>query len=81
MSTKRKLWATNFPRIVSPKKRHQSKAAAYRYVAAEAALWGAGSLRSQHLTVYVDEDDGRGWQTYEHIDLAELAKAGKEQEN
>jgi hypothetical protein len=32
-----------------------------------------GALRSQHLTVYVDERDGRGWQVYEHLDLSELA--------
>lgn len=67
----RKLWATSFPRIPGEKKRHESKAAAYRYVVDDAARnWLAGALRSQHLMVWVDERDGRGWQRYEDIDLA-----------
>jgi hypothetical protein len=72
----RKLWATSFPRVRPDKRRHESKAAVYRYVEAEVANWLCHALRSQHLTVYVDERDGQGWQTYEHIDLAELAQQG-----
>lgn len=69
--TARKLWATAFARVRPDKRRHESKAAVYRYVEGVSADWAAGALRSQHLTVYVDERDGRGWQTYEHIDLAD----------
>jgi hypothetical protein len=68
----RKLWATRFGRIAGEMHRHESKAAVYRYAQAQAANWLAGALRSQHLTVYVDERDGRGWKTYEHIDLQEF---------
>lgn len=70
----RKLWSTRFPRIVSDRQSHPSKPAVYRYVADAATRWQGGQLRSQYLTVYVDERDGRGWVTYEHIDLDELAK-------
>jgi hypothetical protein len=70
---KRKVWGTQFAQIGSDMKRHQSSAAAYRYVREQAKLWASGALRSQRLTVYVDEGDGRGWRTYERIDLAELA--------
>lgn len=72
MAGKRKLWATSFPRIASDKRRCESQAAAYRRVAAEAANWLAGALRSQYLTVWVDERDGAGWQRFEDIDLAEF---------
>lgn len=73
--SKRKLWATRYARIVGPMRRHESKAAVYRYVENEVANWLCNALRSQHLTVYVDERDGQSWQVYEHIDLDELAKA------
>lgn len=73
--SKRKLWATAFARVRPDKRRHESQSAAYRYVQNEAANWLSGALRSQHLTVYVDERDGRGWQTFEHIDLDEVARA------
>lgn len=67
---KRKLWATSFPRIATPKRRHESKAAVYRWVRGEAANWLAGALRSQYMAVWIDDRDGRGFQVYEHIDLA-----------
>jgi hypothetical protein len=70
----RKLWSTRFDRIPVEHQRHESKAAAYRYVENEVRNWLCGALRSQHLSVYVDERDGRGWQLYEKVDLAELAK-------
>ena len=72
MAGKRKLWATRFASTGVDYKRHESQAAAYRYVRNEAANWAGGALRSPHLTVYVDERDGRGWRTYEHIDLNEV---------
>jgi len=71
MST-RKLWATAFARVRPDKTRHESRAAAYRYVEHKARQWALGNLRPQHLTVYVDERDGQGWQIYEHVDLAEV---------
>jgi hypothetical protein len=77
MQRKRKLWATGFPQLAGPKLRHESRAEAYRYVENDVRNWLAGALRSQHVTVYVDERDGQGWQTYERIDLDELAKAGQ----
>jgi hypothetical protein len=73
---KRKLWATRFPYVPTDMKKHESKPAAYRYVTREVDLWRRGALRSKDVVVYVDEQDGRGWQVFERIDLAELAKAG-----
>lgn len=73
MASKRKLWATQFHLIGTLKQRHESKPAAYRQVENDVRNWLAGVLRSQHLTVFVDERDGQGWQVYERIDLAELA--------
>lgn len=73
MASKRKLWATGFHLIATPKRRHESKASAYRQVENDVRNWLAGALRSQHLGVYVDERDGQGWRVYERIDLAELA--------
>lgn len=69
----RKLWATSYPRAgvgVSFRRRHESKAAAYRYVRNAVADWLCGALRSQHLTVWVDERDGKGFRRYETVDLA-----------
>jgi hypothetical protein len=77
MASKRKLWATKFNFAGASMRRHESKTNAYLWVENDVRNWLAGSLRSQHLTVYVDERDGQGWQTYERIDLAELAKAGE----
>lgn len=77
MASKRKLWATQFHLIGTPKRRHESKAEAYRYVENDVRYWLAGALRSQHLTVFVDERDGQGWQVYERVDLAELASCAK----
>lgn len=70
----RKLWATRYARINSEMKRHESKAAVYRYVENERANWEAGALRSQWLTVYVDFRDGYTWRNYEQIDLSELVR-------
>lgn len=68
--TGRKLWATSYRVPGSPMRRHESKAAVYRYVRGEVANWLAGALRSQHLTVWVDERDGKGIRRYETVDLA-----------
>lgn len=73
MAGNRKLWATRFGFVAAQLHRHESHAATYRYIQRQAELWADGILRSQHLTVFVDERDGRGFQTYERIDLAELA--------
>lgn len=63
----RKKWATSFPRVAAWKRRHDSKAAAYRYAVQQRDQWKAQMLRSPHLTVWVDE--GAGWQQHERIDL------------
>lgn len=64
----RKKWATSFPRTDAWKRTHESKVAAYRYAVQRRGDWHAQMLRSQHLTVWVDE--GGGWKPYERIDLA-----------
>lgn len=79
MQRKRKLWATQFWGVHTPrsaKRPHESKAAVFRYVEAQVANWLDSAVLSKNLTVYVDERDGQGWQVYERIDLDELAKAG-----
>jgi hypothetical protein len=79
MQRKRKLWATQFWGVHTPrsaKHRHESKAAVYRYVEAQVANWLDGAVLSKTLTVFVDERDGLGWQLHERIDLDKLAKAG-----
>ncbi|WP_027930735.1 hypothetical protein [Amycolatopsis thermoflava] len=73
MSAKRKLWATRYSGFSNPMKRHESKAAVYRYVQNEVANWLCGALRSKRLAVYVDNREGLGWQLYEWVDLDELA--------
>lgn len=74
MASRRKLWRTRFDFVGAPNHQHESKAAAYRWV--QAQLRRRQGLRVQRLTVFVDERDGQGYQTYERIDLAELAEAG-----
>lgn len=71
----RKLWATRYAHAGAELKRHETKAAVYRWVQNQVRLFLAGSLRVQRLTVFVDERDGQGYQTYELIDLAELVAA------
>jgi hypothetical protein len=66
----KKLWATSYPRIVSDKCKHGSKAAVYRWVKDQAGL--VDRLRSPHVSVWVDERDGQGWQLYESLDLREV---------
>jgi hypothetical protein len=69
----RKLWATSF-RGVPDKRRHESKAVAYRYVQNATTNYAAGvRYRTTHVNVWVDERGGRGWELYETVDLAELA--------
>jgi len=77
MASKRKLWATSFPQIVSDRKRHPSEAAVYRWLHGAAFDWRHGALRSQHVTVWVDTREGFGWQRYELIDLAEFGGEGQ----
>lgn len=73
-SKPRKLWATKPAYAGATLCRHESQAATYRYIQNfYVRNWIAGALRFQRLTVYVDEREGQGWQTYERIDLAELA--------
>lgn len=78
-SKKRKLWATGYYRMNMDKHRHESKAAAYRWVEHEVVERLAGNRRrSAHVMVWVDERDGQGWQRYEVLDLDELASAGSQ---
>lgn len=81
----RKKWATQLGRLGEPRVkasapivRHRSKTAAYQYAGQQAEAWAAGSLSYQFVVVFVDEGDGNGWYTYENLDLAELARLGKE---
>lgn len=69
--SKRKLWCTEFTDSATPRVRHESRAAVYRYVEAQRANWQCGALRFHRLNVRVDERDGRGWRLYERIDLSE----------
>lgn len=71
----RKLWATRIEPNSSGggHRRHESKAQAYRYVRNDLANYLANG-RPRHITVYVDERDGRGLQVYECIDLEQLAQ-------
>lgn len=72
---KRKLWATR-TLVAVPPRRHESRAAAYRHVQDIATQYAAGSLRqgTTHVTVFVDERDGRGWQCFERLSLDELVR-------
>jgi hypothetical protein len=70
-SKPRKLWATKYVIPGAPYLRHPSEAAVWRSVNDERARWKSGILRTRHLTVYVDERDGQGWQIYAMVDLNE----------
>lgn len=75
MAKPRKKWATQPPLMSIARDHHRSEAAAYRQVRAWAAEYRAGGLnpRIQAIEVLVDERDGRGWQLYETVNLADLA--------
>jgi hypothetical protein len=67
---RRKLWSTTY--MGSPqRRRHESRAEAYRYVENDRRNWLAGALRWSAVNVWVDERDGQGWQHYERINFAE----------
>lgn len=73
MVTARKKWATSFPQIPPmERKRHPSEPAVYRYLKEQAAR--VDVLRSPMITIWVDEGDGQGWQTFERIDLRQVAR-------
>jgi hypothetical protein len=67
VKAQRKLWSTT---VVGNRRRHESRAQAYRYVENDRRNWLAGALRDSVVNVWVDERDGRGWQLYERIDFA-----------
>jgi hypothetical protein len=77
MSAARKLWMTDWPEItlLDPRDRHTSKAATYRFVDRQAQARRRGERASNRVDVYVDEQDGRGWQLYERVDLDTLGGA------
>ena len=68
---KRKLWATRYTHVGAELKRHESQAAAYRWLRELARQWAPG--RAQHVKVLVDERLGFGWATYDEVCLAELS--------
>lgn len=67
MRGRRKLWMVVWDEHPDQRDRPESKASAYRYVHTHAANYRQG--KNPYVTVYVDERDGQGWQTYEVIDL------------
>jgi hypothetical protein len=70
----RKKWATSFPAVPGDKrKRHASEPAVYRYILDQAGEWYGGRLFSPMITIWVDEGDGAGWSTFEHVNLKEVA--------
>lgn len=67
----RKKWATSFPDVPGDQRqRHPSKPAVYRWLKNEAAL--VGGSRGPHVTIWVDEGLGAGWELFERIDLREV---------
>jgi hypothetical protein len=68
--SKRKLWSTTVDAVEEARRRHESRAEAYRYVDNDRANYLAGALRGSRVTVWVDERQGRGWQVHERIDFA-----------
>lgn len=74
MAKPRKLWRTDWRDDASAYRstRHESQAAAYRYVRNDAANYACNpDVRPRFTEVWVDERDGRGWQLYERVDLAD----------
>ncbi len=70
MAAPRKKWATG-----EGVKRDEftSRRATYEWVQTLARSHAAGMEPVRHLTVWVDEGLGRGWELYETVDLADLA--------
>lgn len=72
--TVRKKWSTTT--VLGARRRsHSSKAAAYRYVQAEARYFHAGMLRADYTQVTVWCDEGEGWRKYEVVRLADVPEA------
>jgi hypothetical protein len=78
MAIPRKKWATSGSYPAAPRTSHSSRLAAYRDVEKLAAEFRGGGLRKDltHVTVWVDEGLGRGWESYERIALADLPAEG-----
>lgn len=79
MAKPRKRWSTTI--LVANgsetrhRKAHPSQAAVYRWLQWRAEELAAGMLADDRskVIVWLDERDGRGWQRFENVDLAELA--------
>lgn len=73
MARPRKLWATQPPLMKIARLTHPSRVAAYRNVQNWATLFRAGELSSRvtEIEVWVDDQDGRGWQLFERVNLAD----------
>src|ERR1044072_1803506 len=63
----RKLWATRYIHPGAEMKRHESQAAAYRWLREEARHWSAG--RAQHVRVLLDERLAFGGKTFDQVAL------------
>lgn len=73
MAKLRKLWSTTRGPESSSiqemyRKRHESRAAAYRQVREE---WRRGFAETDYVNVWVDERDGHGWQHFEQVNLTD----------
>jgi hypothetical protein len=75
MAKLRKLWSTTNGHNPITRRRHETRAAAYRSVHNDATNHAAGIARYATTQVWVDERDGRGWQLFERIDHAAERKA------
>lgn len=69
MANPRKKWAVKLGFPASPYERCTSELAAWRKIDELAMQWSTKILRTPHVTVYVDEGHGRGWQTHKRVDL------------
>lgn len=75
MATPRKKWATRWDTLPGGRQTRPSKTAAYTWVQEQARALARGEeLRATTVFVEVDEGWGHGWERYETLDLAELAK-------
>ncbi len=79
MSKPRKIWSTTVDAVGTwNRRRHESRAEAYRYVENDRRNWLAGALRGCRVTVWVDERDGAGWKVHERIDFAADRQDGEQ---
>lgn len=73
MPKPRRQWAVQPPLMRIARTQHRSKPAAYRQVHEWAKEFRAGTLNPAitQIEVYVDEQNGDGWQLHERVELAD----------